>query len=247
MGRVVSWFSCGAASAIATKLINPDVVAYCETGSEHADNKRFMVDCEAWFEKEITILRSEKYRSTWEVWEDRRYLSGINGAPCTGELKIKPRLDFQLPDDIHVFGYTADSNDVKRAENLRTNWPDLDIRTPLIDKGITKAACIAILRKFGIQEPVTYEMGMPNANCIPCVKATSPNYWALIRHLFPDEFCRIATISRELGARLTRIKGNRIFIDEIPEDWPMVDPIAPECDFLCQLAEDELFGNSNGH
>ena len=54
MNRKVSWFSCGAASAIATKLSNPDVIAYCETGSEDYDNKRFMTECEKWFEKEIT-------------------------------------------------------------------------------------------------------------------------------------------------------------------------------------------------
>ena len=44
MSRTVSWFSCGAASAVATKLSNPDVVAYCDTGSEDYDNKRFFND-----------------------------------------------------------------------------------------------------------------------------------------------------------------------------------------------------------
>ncbi len=42
MSRVVIWFSCGAASAIATKLSKPDVIAYCDTGYEDYDNSRFM-------------------------------------------------------------------------------------------------------------------------------------------------------------------------------------------------------------
>jgi len=39
--------------------------------------------------------------------------------------------------------------------------------------------------------------------------------------------------------RLTRIKGVRCFIDEIPLDWPTTNPIQPACDFLCsQIAQD---------
>lgn len=240
MARMISWFSCGAASAVATKLINPDVIAYCDTGSEDYDNLRFLIDCEQWFGQKVEILKNEKFQDTWEVWEKRRYLSGIEGAPCTGELKFKPRVNFQLPDDVHVFGYTADSRDMGRAEALRENWPDLNIATPLIDRGITKAACLSMVRNAGIKEPRVYAMGFHNANCIPCVKATSPSYWALVRKEFPDEFLRMVKLSRELGARLTRIKGERVFIDEIPLDHPTTNPIAPDCDFLCQIAEQDI-------
>jgi len=50
----------------------------------------------------------------------------------------------------------------------------------------------------------------------------------------------MAEISRTLDVRLSRIKGERVFIDEIPEDHPVTQPIAPECDFLCSMAEQEL-------
>jgi len=240
MSRKVSWFSCGAASAVATQLAAPDVIAYCETGSEDTDNARFMQDCEQWFGQDITVLRNSKFRDTWDVWQRRRFLAGISGAPCTGELKIQPRLAFQRPDDIHVFGYTADSSDVRRAEALRENWPELRISTPLIDRGLTKAACLAMIQSAGIAPPRVYAMGFPNANCIPCVKATSPDYWALVREQFPAEFDRMAKLSRELGARLTRVNGERVFIDEIPQNQPTTQPIAPECDFLCGLAEQEF-------
>ena len=238
--RVVSWFSCGAASAVATKLIKPDVVAYCETGSEDGDNARFMRDCEEWFKQPITMLKNPKFSDTWDVWEKRRFISGIAGAPCTSELKIAPRLEFQKPDDVHVFGYTADSNDVKRADSLREHWPELNIETPLIDRGITKAACLSMIQSAGIRPPRVYAMGFPNANCIPCCKATSPAYWALVRKNFPDEFNRMTELSRELGARLSRIDNQRIFIDEIPADYPVTEAISPECDFLCGLAEEEM-------
>ena len=75
MPRTLCWYSCGAASSIATKMTlktNPDaLVVYCETGGEHPDNERFLADCEEWFGKEITRLKSDKYASTWQVWEDR--------------------------------------------------------------------------------------------------------------------------------------------------------------------------------
>lgn len=241
MPRVVSWYSCGAASAIATKLMLKDYsdteVVYCETGGEHPDNERFLAECEEWFGKSITRLRSEKYASTWDVWEDRSYLAGISGAPCTSELKVAPRLAYQRPDDVHVFGYTADKPDVIRANRLRLNYPEMQIRTPLIDAGLDKRACLAMLENAGIAVPVMYGLGFQNNNCIPCVKATSPNYWANIRQHFPAEFERMARLSRDLDVRLCRINDERRFIDEIPADHPLTDAMAPSCDFLCHLAE----------
>lgn len=243
IGRLLIWFSCGAASAVAARLTlrqHADAVpVYCETGAEHPDNERFLADCERWFGVTVTRLRSDKYADTWDVWTKRRYLAGIDGAICTTEMKVGPRLAFQNPYDEHVFGYTADAGDVARAARLRHNYPELRIHTPLIDRGITKAGCLAIVQDAGIALPPMYALGFQNNNCIPCVKATSPNYWALVRQRFPAEFERMATLSRELDVRLCRIDDERRFIDEIPAEWPMTNPIQPACDFLCALAEQD--------
>jgi len=213
------------------------IYAYCETNAEHIDNTRFLTDLEKWYGQEIIRLKSEIYVDTWDVWKSRNYLAGISGAPCTSELKIKPRLKFQRTGDTHVFGYTADKLDAMRAERLRLNWPEIKVETPLIDGGITKSACLAILEKAGIIPPALYALGYPNNNCIPCVKATSPNYWSLVRSTHPGEFNRMAKLSRKLNVKLCRIGGKRAFIDEIPPDWPTISPTVPTCDFLCQLAE----------
>jgi len=242
--RTVCWFSAGAASAVATKLTlaaHPDaVVAYCETGAEHEDNARFISACEAWFGKPIERLKSDRYESTWDLWQKRRYLAGIEGALCTTELKVMPRLAWQRPDDAHVFGYTADGSDVKRADRLRENYFELRIETPLIDRGLNKASCLEMLTRAGIKLPPLYALGFQNNNCLPCVKATSPAYWALIRKHFPDKFDRMSKLSRELNVRLTRIDDERRFIDEIPAGWPTTNPVQPSCDFLCVLAEMDL-------
>lgn len=241
--RTLVWVSAGAASAIAAKLIlsdRPATLAYCDTGAEDPDNARFLLDLEKWFGQAVTRLKSEKYADTWDVWERRKYLAGIDGAPCTVELKVSPRLLFQRPDDAHVFGYTANARDVERAALLRATYPELTISTPLIERGLTKAACLAMLEGAGVQPPRTYALGFPNANCIPCPKATSPNYYALVRKHYPEQFARLAALSRTLDARLTRLKGVRSFIDEIPADHPTTNPLVPSCDFLCVLSEQDL-------
>jgi 3'-phosphoadenosine 5'-phosphosulfate sulfotransferase (PAPS reductase)/FAD synthetase len=239
-GRILSWFSCGAASAVATKLVRRAIPVYCETGAEHPDNERFLADCETWFGRKIIRLKSGEYADTWDVWEKTRWLAGIEGARCTTELKVKPRLEFQQPDDHHIFGYTSDPGDIFRAERLINNYPELSCWTPLISRGITKAACIDMVQRAGIKLPPLYALGFQNNNCIPCVKATSPAYWALVRKNFPDKFDRMAKLSRELDVRLCRINNERRFIDEIPADHPTTDPIQPSCDFLCHIAEQDF-------
>ena len=114
--RIVSRFSCGAASAVATKLViaeygaKQDVAvinAYIE--QEHHDNRRFLADCEQWFGVPITVLRDTKYNaSTVEVFRRRMYMAGRNGAPCTKYLKRELMDAWGKPDDVWVLGYTAE-------------------------------------------------------------------------------------------------------------------------------------------
>ncbi len=123
---------------------------------------------------------------------------------------------------------------------MREHWPDLTVEFPLIERGITKQACIAMVKEAGLLEPIAYRHGFHNANCKICCKATSPSYYALVRKVYPADFYRMAGLCRELGVRLAKKDGERIFIDEIPRDQPVTEPIAPDCDYLCMLAEEEL-------
>lgn len=243
MKRTLIWWSTGAASAVAAQLMlwrDPEaILVRCETSNEDPDNYRFEADIMRLLNRSITILKSDEYADVWDVWQKKRYMSGIKGAPCTAAMKVTPRLAFQRPTDLHVFGYTADAEDVERFDRLKANYPELDVRSPLIEQGIFKAACMALVLRWGVELPRSYAMGFPNANCLGtgCVKATSPDYWSLYRFQFPDRFARTAAYAREIGCRLTRINDVRMFIDEIPADWPMTNPIVPACDFLCHLAE----------
>ena len=50
----------------------------------------------------------------------------------------------------------------------------------------------------------------------------------------------MADLSHTLDVRLATKNGERMFIDEISLDQETTKPIAPECDFLCSLAEEDL-------
>lgn len=227
MPRHLLWVDC-VNSAVMAKIVlesNPEAIpVHCDLGdSVHEDSHRFIRDLEAWYGKEIIRIKSEAFDNIDEVFEKRRYLSGFDGAPCTGEMKIVPRMNFQVPSDIHYWGYAADRADAKRFEGMLDRFPLLHQRSPLIGLNMTKAKSHEYLFNAGIKRPIVYDLGMPNGNCLGCVKATSPNYWALIRKEFPDVFAKRVSQSRRFGTkgvRLTRLNGERAFIDEIPADWP---------------------------
>jgi len=170
MSRYVCQFSCGAASAVATKLIlaeqdhNDVVIVNAFLVEEHPDNRRFLADCETWFGHPVTVLRDETYgASTDEVWKRKRYIKGPNGAPCSQELKRKLLKKIMLPGDVSVFGFTREEED--RFSNLQDLYPDETFRAPLIEEGLDKGDCLAIVERAGLRIPIMYELGYDNANC----------------------------------------------------------------------------------
>lgn len=161
-------------------------------------------------------------------------MSNRFGAPCTQVLKKQSRYEFELKHNIafHVLGFTYD--ELSRHETFKKFERD-NILPVLIDNKITKKDCFSILADAGIKLPMIYKLGFPNANCIGCVKATSPTYWNLVRKQFPEVFAERAEQSRRLGARLVRYKGQRLFLDELPENAKGNNLKSYECGIFCDL------------
>lgn len=235
MARTVVWFSCGIASACAAKLATEAracEVVYCDTSQdEHPDNRRFLADVENWIGQPIIVIQSEKYSSVDEVFADTGYMAGIAGARCTTELKKIPRQQYEQSDDVHVFGFTAE--EAGRIADFERNNPELKTWWPLRDAWMNKTACLWMVKNAGIEIPAMYRLGFKNNNCLGCVKATSPKYWNMIRENFPAAFEERATRSRQLGARLVRYQGERIFLDELPagvnDDYQEDLSCGPQC------------------
>lgn len=214
--KIVVWFSCGAASAVALKRTVEKYGSICEViamnnpvAEEDEDNRRFLRDVEEWVGIKIKVVGNPAFpdNSAVSVWEKRKAMSFPHGAPCTEELKKSTRLAFELFNhaDWYVFGFTTgeEHRDARRrAEH--------EILPVLIDEGLSKDDCFKILRDAGIKLPRVYTeasrfgTGYPNANCIGCVKATSPTYWNHVRETRPEVFKQRSDQSRELGVKLCR-------------------------------------------
>ena len=241
---IAVWFSCGAASAAAAYLTmqkygdDYDVrIVNNPIAEEDADNLRFLKDVEQWLGVKIERATNDKYptASAVDVWERRKFMSGIAGAPCTLHLKKEARQQWENINkpDWHVLGFTYE--EVDRHKRF-TQTERENVLPVLIDAKMVKADCYMLLRENGIKPPRIYDMGYPNANCIGCVKATSPTYWNHVREMHPDVFQERAEQSRRLGAKLTRVNNKRMFLDELPADAkgaPMKN-LDFECGLFCE-------------
>ena len=244
MSRVLSWFSCGAASAVATKLAISSganvTIAYCKVEEEHPDNERFLKDCERWFGKKIIVLQNEFYKgSIYNVFK-KNYMRTPSGSPCTRALKKNVRLKFELPDDRQVFGYTVEEEN--RVNNFIDANPSVDIWPILLDKQLSKDDCIAIIANAGIEIPEMYKLGYRNNNCIGCVKG-GKGYWNKIRNDFPDHFLRMADLEKKKGCTVLKnsITSEPIYLHDLDPNagnYPKEADIS--CGIFCHMAEQDI-------
>lgn len=252
--RIVCQFSCGAASAVATKLA---IAQYSATHDvqivnaflmeEHEDNRRFAADAEVWFGRPIHVLRDEKYgASVIQVFKRRHFMKGPHGAPCSKALKRDLLATIEKPGDIMVFGFTVE--EVDRFDDFRERNPDRPVIAPLIDAGLGKEDCKAMIQRAGIELPYMYRLGYDNANCIGCVKG-GEGYWRAIREDFPEQFEANCLVQDEIGPgswflryRSGTLNGSRFPLRDLPAGNPHRNEALPACSFFCELAEQEYTG-----
>lgn len=249
MSRVVAQFSCGAASAVATKLAlaqyGDDVwIINAFLKNEHPDNRRFFADCERWFGRTITVLRDQKYGAdVIQVFRQRGFIKGPKGASCTTALKRSLLRTFERPGDVLVLGYTAEEQ--WRLDDWREDWPDRPIIAPLIERGLTKDDCKAMVERAGIALPFMYLQGYENANCIACVKG-GEGYFRAIREDYPEQFAELAAVEAEIGPsayilryRSGPLKDQRFPLTDLPPGPAVRNEALPSCSFFCEMAEQD--------
>ena len=247
--RYVCRFSCGAASAVATKLTlalypaEQVLIVNAYIKEEHQDNRRFAADCEKWFDHQVLILWNSKYSgSTDEVWRRERYMKGPFGAPCSKFLKRELLATISEPGDVNVIGYTSEELD--RFERLVERFPEERFKAPLIEQNLSHDDCLAICTDAGLVIPEMYRLGYSNANCIGCPKGGQA-YWQAIREDFPERFKAVMAIQEEIGPgayflkfRSGPRKKERMSLRELP---PGRGRISAEpsfsCSFFCERTE----------
>lgn len=244
--RIVCHFSCGAASAVATKLTIakneaapfklPIEIIYCHVRQEDPDNMRFLRDCEKWFGLPIQILMDKKYDGDIvQVMTKRQYINGADGAPCTLHLKKEPARAFAQHGDLNVYGYTAGE------EDRYDRWIDANaerlISAPLIESGIYKGAALAMVKRAGIELPRLYAMGYDHNNCIGCVKGGAW-YWNKIRVDFPERFAEQLAIEEGIGHPTLRINKQPVWLRDLaPGRGRRHEEPKIECGVACEAVE----------
>ena len=238
MSRIVSWFSCGAASAYATYLAHQKYgdameAVYCRVAEESEDNLRLLNEFEEKTGIPVKIIGDEGMNfSIYNVFRDRKFIKGPNGAPCTMILKKKVRKDYQRHDDLQIFGYTIDEQN--RADRFIDSNNEVLTDFILIDAGITKPDCMKWFESMQFKLPEMYQLGYANNNCIGCVKG-GMGYWNAIRNDFPAAFDRMAALEREIGHAINKGKEGPVYLDELDPNRGSFKRDAPgDCGFTCE-------------
>ena len=146
---IAVWFSCGAASAVAARLTLDLWGDTCNVriinnpvAEEDPDNRRFLADVERWLGVNIEIAINPEHPncSAVEIWDKRKYMSGVAGAPCTGKLKREARQHWENFNhhDWMVLGFTAHERD-RHDKFVLTERANL--LPVLIDAGLSKRDC----------------------------------------------------------------------------------------------------------
>lgn len=246
-GRIIGWWSGGVASAVACYLAfehygEVDLV-FCDTGIEHPDTHRFMHDYENKFGVKIKKIKNEKFNEPEDVWMKYNGLNFAHGSPCSTMLKKEPRLKYQdIKNDFgQIFGFDFDKKEMKRADNMLINNPDLNPIFPLIIEKYDREKIFNTVKSWGIKKPVIYNNFLNN-NCIGsddspkggCVQG-GIGYWQKMKKIYPKKFDYMAKIEHELsiknGKPITICKdqrkgkiGNRLFLKHC-EHFPQIEDI----------------------
>tara|TARA_R110000851_G_C13082120_1_gene565887 strand:+ start:2112 stop:2870 length:759 start_codon:yes stop_codon:yes gene_type:complete len=244
--RVVSWFSCGAASAYATYLASKKYegqdfrAVYCKVAEEHPDSLRFLGEYEQATGIPITIIGDEKHNySIYDVFRKRQFIKGPTGAPCTMVLKKWQRKEFQKPTDVQVFGYTVEEH--RRIDRFIDSNNEVDADFLLAEEGITKPQCLEFITSLGIELPLMYRLGYANNNCVGCIKG-GMGYWNAIRKDFPEAFDRMAKLEREIGHSVNKDEKGPVYLDVLAVDRGNFKRDMPgDCGFTCESSQKELF------
>jgi hypothetical protein len=247
--RIVARVSCGAASFVAWKIA---IERYGErvdavnafVSKEHADNRRFLADCERHLGRSVTVLRDTKYDANpVKVWIAKRFIASGAGAPCSKALK-RDVLDTYYPDAPMVLGYTAD--EAHRLDRFLDAHADKHVIAPLIEDGLTKEDCFQVVADAGLVLPLPYLQGFDNSNCLDCPKG-GLGYWKHIDRYYPDNYDEVIGVQDVLGPGSwflsDRRGGRRVrlslrMLREIDEPkWQIDDDPPVQCGGHCELPD----------
>ncbi len=231
--RKVCWISAGVSSVVASYLAEDvDDYIYIDVADQHPDSMRFVKDFEKLLDREIQILKSDRFEDVEAVCRASGFINSPHGAPCTGMLKMAVRKHWEQShkDERLIYVWGFDYSEKKRAERIVANHFEYDHEFPLIRKKMLKADAHAYLKNImHLKRPAMYDLGYSNNNCIGCVKG-GQGYWNQIRIDFPEVFEKRMKMEQELGCSCL----NGVFLKDLdPFAGKMAKAISEECSLIC--------------
>ena len=212
-------------------------VIFCDTGTELPETYEFIELFREWLKKrgiEFIVLdgayRAAAYRMPVHEYAERNLMLPLARARwCTTEYKVRPAKrwckEHGLDAETEVMvGIAAD-------EAHRLPWAP----RPLVEWGITRSQCAAIIREAGLPVPV-------KSGCWLC-PFQRRSQWRFLLEKHPELFWKAAEleekVSRALGKRATLDPGGRFTLRELAEAFkrqrPLFDFTGYYAPCLCRL------------
>lgn len=127
----------------------------------------------------------------------QKFFPGIQSRYCTRLFKIKPIDDFlkDKGDCELMIGLNADESERTGNHGLIKN---VKYTYPLLENGITRAACLMLLKRFGL-EPA-FPPYMARGGCMGCFFKSKKEFVAM-QLLAPEQFSEVEAIERDIQDR----------------------------------------------
>lgn len=161
---------------------------FTDTGKELPEVYEFLGRLEGFLGRTIAYLNPERDFDFW-LREYGNFLPSPRTRWCTRQLKLRP-LERWIRDDLnagkHVVSYVAIRADEPERIGMHATHPNLEIRFPLRDHGLDKAAVLDLLESSGLGLP-TYYRWRSRSGCTFCFYQQKIEWVRLMRE-HPDAF-----------------------------------------------------------
>jgi len=217
---------------------------FADTGWEHDELYRQIEKVEKHFGIEVIRVKRKDGMTLPQYIENQKFYPSFRSRFCTRMFKIEPMDEFlsdKTPCEIMI-GLNADEAE-KRTGNFGLQ-KDVTYSYPLVDLGITRPACVMLLKELGILPQ--FPAYMKRGGCVGCFYKSKREYAAMAKQspAEADSIARLEEIIQDERGKYYAvrdgIKNMRRFIEaarsqlefEFSQEDEMVVPEA--CGVFCR-------------
>jgi len=197
----------GALAVLMHKQVPEMEYVFCDTHKELQETYDFLDLLKARLKIKITYLSAER---GFDHWLD--VYGGMLPSPqvrwCTRQLKIAPFEDY-IGDD-EATSYVAIRADEPEREGYKSTKPNITVRFPFREQGITKPDVIRILDEYKIGMPRYYSW-RTRSGCTFCFFQRKYE-WVMLAEKHPDKFAEAVRYEQDHsdGRRYTWSQGETL-------------------------------------